>query len=64
MNHSGPRHAARLATYGSVSTHLSLLSDRRLGEVVAAATLSRPASEAGPRSWRPVGPGSSSSESR
>ncbi|MGW1409682.1 protein kinase family protein [Streptomyces sp. NPDC002403] len=38
MNHSGPQHAARLATYGSVSTHLSLLSDRRLGEVVAAAT--------------------------
>lgn len=31
------RHAARLAAYGRVSTHLSLLSDRRLGEVVAAA---------------------------
>ncbi|MEU9314854.1 protein kinase family protein [Streptomyces sp. NPDC048295] len=37
MNHSGPQHAARLATYGSVSTHLSLLSDRGLGEVVAGA---------------------------
>ncbi|MFD5779165.1 protein kinase family protein [Streptomyces sp. NPDC126933] len=38
MDHPDPRYAARLATYGSVSTHLSLLSDRRLGEVVAAAT--------------------------
>ncbi|MFD7493617.1 protein kinase family protein [Streptomyces sp. NPDC059832] len=38
MDRSGPQRAARLATYGSVSTHLSLLSDRRLGEVVAAAT--------------------------
>ncbi|MGW0961324.1 protein kinase family protein [Streptomyces gelaticus] len=37
-HHSGPEHAARLAAYGSVSTHLSLLSDRRLGEAVAAAT--------------------------
>ncbi|MFJ7949735.1 protein kinase family protein [Streptomyces sp. NPDC096354] len=38
MDHPDPRHVARLATYGSVSTHLSLLSDHRLGEVVAAAT--------------------------
>lgn len=38
VDHPDPRYAARLATYGSVSTHLSLLSDRRLGEVVAAAT--------------------------
>ncbi|GAA3413991.1 hypothetical protein GCM10018952_32830 [Streptosporangium vulgare] len=30
--------AARLAGYGTVSTQLSLLSDHRLGEVVAAAT--------------------------
>ncbi|CAM5652620.1 hypothetical protein SNARM312S_02254 [Streptomyces narbonensis] len=30
--------AARLAGYGTVSTRLSLLSDHRLGEVVAAAT--------------------------
>ncbi|MDQ2707160.1 MAG: protein kinase family protein [Actinomycetota bacterium] len=32
-----PRHADRLAAYGAVATHLSLLSDRRLGEMVAAA---------------------------
>ncbi|MFJ9967642.1 protein kinase family protein [Streptomyces avermitilis] len=38
MDHPDPRHAARLAAYGSVSTHLSLLSDHRLGELVAAAT--------------------------
>ncbi|WP_406528754.1 protein kinase family protein [Streptomyces sp. I8-5] len=38
MDHPDPRHTARLAAYGSVSTHLSLLSDRRLGEVVASAT--------------------------
>ncbi|AJF70248.1 hypothetical protein [Streptomyces vietnamensis] len=37
MHHLDPRHAARLATYGTVATRLSLLSDRRLGEVVAAA---------------------------
>lgn len=30
--------AARLAGYGTVSTQLSLLSDHRLGEAVAAAT--------------------------
>lgn len=62
-HHSGPEHAARLAAYGSVSTHLSLLSDRRLGEAVAAAPLSDPASEAGPPSWRSGGPGSSSNVS-
>ncbi|MGY5034456.1 protein kinase family protein [Streptomyces sp. 900116325] len=38
MDHPDQRYVARLATYGSVSTHLSLLSDHRLGEVVAAAT--------------------------
>ncbi|MET8187676.1 protein kinase family protein [Streptomyces sp. NPDC005246] len=38
MDHPDPRYVARLATYGSVSTHLSLLSDHRLGEAVAAAT--------------------------
>ncbi|WP_405908810.1 protein kinase family protein [Streptomyces sp. NBC_00828] len=38
MDHPDQRYAARIATYGAVSTHLSLLSDRRLGEVVAAAT--------------------------
>jgi len=37
LRHLDPRHAARLATHGTVSTHLSLLSDRRLGEAVAAA---------------------------
>lgn len=37
MRHSGPLYAARLATYGTVSTRLSLLSDRQLGESVAAA---------------------------
>ncbi|MFJ7146932.1 protein kinase family protein [Streptomyces sp. NPDC100445] len=36
MHHLDPRCAARLATYGTVATHLSLLSDRRLGEIVAA----------------------------
>ncbi|MFF0288800.1 protein kinase family protein [Streptomyces sp. NPDC005262] len=38
MDQPDPRYDARLATYGSVSTHLSLLSDYRLREVVAAAT--------------------------
>lgn len=38
MDHPDQRYAARIATFGAVSTHLSLLSDRRLGEVVAAAT--------------------------
>lgn len=38
MDHPDPRYVARLATYGSVSTNLSLLSDHRLGEAVAAAT--------------------------
>ncbi|WP_369369074.1 protein kinase family protein [Streptomyces sp. CG4] len=37
MHHPEPRYAVRLATYGTVATRLSLLSDRRLGEVVAAA---------------------------
>ncbi|MER6333467.1 protein kinase family protein [Streptomyces sp. NPDC014983] len=37
MHPPDPRYAARLATYGTVSTRLSLLSDRRLSEVVAAA---------------------------
>ncbi|MFI0214894.1 protein kinase family protein [Streptomyces lydicus] len=37
MHHADPQHAARLATYGTVATRLSLLSDRRLGEVVDAA---------------------------
>ncbi|MCW2874281.1 MAG: hypothetical protein JWL99_5601, partial [Streptomyces oryziradicis] len=36
MHHPDPLHAARLAAYGTVATHLSLLSDRRLSEVVAA----------------------------
>ncbi|MFE7598306.1 protein kinase family protein [Streptomyces sp. NPDC057494] len=36
MYHPDPWHAARLATYGTVATHGSLLSDHRLGEVVAA----------------------------
>ncbi|MFE0416536.1 protein kinase family protein [Streptomyces tendae] len=36
-HHPDPRYAARLATYGTVATRLSLFSDRRLGEVVAAA---------------------------
>ncbi|MEV6018744.1 MULTISPECIES: serine/threonine-protein kinase [unclassified Streptomyces] len=33
-----PRHDTRLAAYGRVSTRLSLLSDRRLGEIVAGAS--------------------------
>jgi hypothetical protein len=33
---AGPRLAARLATYGAVSTRLSLLSDHQLSQVVAA----------------------------
>ncbi|MEU1288013.1 protein kinase family protein [Kitasatospora sp. NPDC005856] len=37
MHHPDPWFAARLATYGTVATRLSLLSDRRLGEIVAAA---------------------------
>ena len=37
MRHPDPLHAARLAAYGTVSTRLSLLSDRQLGEAVAAA---------------------------
>ncbi|WP_327173498.1 protein kinase family protein [Streptomyces sp. NBC_01336] len=39
MHHPDLRYAARLAMYGAVSTSLSLLSDRRLGEAVAAADL-------------------------
>jgi hypothetical protein len=37
MRRSDARYAARLAAYGTVATRLSLLSDRRLGEVAAAA---------------------------
>ncbi|MCN9243713.1 protein kinase family protein [Streptomyces sp. RY43-2] len=37
MHHPDARYAARLATYGTVATRLSLMSDRRLGEAVAAA---------------------------
>ncbi|MDJ0346449.1 protein kinase family protein [Streptomyces sp. H10-C2] len=37
MDRPDLRYAARLATYGPVATRLSLLSDHRLGEVVAAA---------------------------
>lgn len=37
MHPPDPRHVARLATHGTVAAQLSLLSDRRLGEVVAAA---------------------------
>ncbi|WP_329571705.1 protein kinase family protein [Kitasatospora sp. NBC_01266] len=37
MRRSDSQHTARLAAYGTVSTRLSLMSDRRLGEVVAAA---------------------------
>jgi hypothetical protein len=39
MHHPDPMHAARLTVYGAVSTRLSLLSDRQLGEAVAAAGL-------------------------
>ncbi|WP_248959242.1 protein kinase family protein [Sphaerisporangium perillae] len=38
MHDADQRYAARMAAYGTVSTDLSLLSDRRLGEAVAAAT--------------------------
>ncbi|MEU8431610.1 protein kinase family protein [Streptomyces sp. NPDC029216] len=37
MQHFESPHAARLAVYGTVATRLSLLSDRRLGELVASA---------------------------
>ncbi|GAA3786469.1 hypothetical protein GCM10022226_00710 [Sphaerisporangium flaviroseum] len=37
VHRSDLRHAARLAAYGTVATRLSLLSDRRLAEIVAAA---------------------------
>jgi hypothetical protein len=37
VRHPDPSHAARLAAYGTAGTRLSLLSDRRLGEAVAAA---------------------------
>ncbi|MET7738511.1 protein kinase family protein [Streptomyces sp. NPDC005402] len=37
MHHPDPRYAARLAAFGTVATRFSLLSDRQLGEVVAAA---------------------------
>lgn len=36
-HHPDSRHLARLAVHGPVSTHLSLMSDRRLGEAVSAA---------------------------
>ncbi|GAA3506904.1 hypothetical protein [Streptomyces showdoensis] len=35
MHQPDPCHAARLATYGTVATHLSLLSDHRLSQVLA-----------------------------
>ncbi|MFE5559532.1 protein kinase family protein [Streptomyces sp. NPDC056544] len=38
MRHPDSAHAARLATYGTVATGLSLLSDRRLADVVASAS--------------------------
>ncbi|MFJ7967702.1 protein kinase family protein [Streptomyces sp. NPDC096324] len=38
MHTPEPSHAVRLATYGRVASRLSLLSDRRLGEVVADAS--------------------------
>ncbi|GAA2146297.1 hypothetical protein GCM10009760_35960 [Kitasatospora kazusensis] len=38
MRHPDTTYAARLAAYGSVATRLSLLSDRRLGDVVASAS--------------------------
>ncbi|MFC5666508.1 protein kinase family protein [Kitasatospora misakiensis] len=38
MHHPDSTHAARLAAYGSAATRLSLLSDRRLGAVVASAS--------------------------
>ncbi len=37
MRHFVSQHDARLAAYGTVATRLSLLSDRRLGELVASA---------------------------
>ncbi|MFE4016933.1 protein kinase family protein [Streptomyces sp. NPDC059101] len=37
MHHPDPGHPARLAAYGTVATRLALLSDRRLGGMVAAA---------------------------
>ncbi|HEY8987214.1 MAG TPA: protein kinase family protein, partial [Streptomyces sp.] len=37
MDRPDPLHAARLAAYGAVAARLALLSDRRLGEVVAGA---------------------------
>src|ERR1035441_812187 len=37
MHHPDPLYAARLVAYGTASTRLSLLSDRQLGEAVAAA---------------------------
>jgi hypothetical protein len=37
MRHPDPLYAARLVAYGTASTRLSLLSDRQLGEAVAAA---------------------------
>ncbi|WP_439681445.1 hypothetical protein [Embleya sp. MST-111070] len=33
MSHAETRYAARLAAYVAVATRLSLLSDRRLGEI-------------------------------
>ncbi|MFF0220036.1 protein kinase family protein [Streptomyces vinaceus] len=38
MHHPDSTHSARLAAYGSVATRLSLLSDMRLGDVVASAS--------------------------
>ncbi|MFF2546114.1 protein kinase family protein [Kitasatospora sp. NPDC058063] len=37
MRHSECQHDARLAAYGTIATRLSLVSDRRLGEIVASA---------------------------
>lgn len=38
MHHPDPPYAARLAAYGTTATRLSLLSDRRLGDIVASAS--------------------------
>lgn len=38
MNQPESRHADRMAAHGAVSTHLSLLSDQRLTDIVAGAT--------------------------
>jgi hypothetical protein len=61
MQQPAVRYAARLAAYSTAATHLSLLSDRRLAELVATAAPHGSGIGGSRRSWTSVGRGPSSS---